>query len=647
MNKLVPQQQIISDMRLNAGLMREILFQSKFITLTDPNNQNEQISVIDIQEANTRDRDIERKIYVRFSVKMPRNIDQKQNFQFKCSFSNFTVSWNAVLLLDSSNNEYYFVCPKEIEKFNQRSSNRIKDIPFVNTSYPVQVRTHGLYTQAILEIEDISKNGVGGKLTFYGEFPISTETQIRATIDHGAHTYNINGLIRNWSILTTETTYKNQPTYRIGILNLKNETTKETVENNIQSSESFVERRKQKRYNVDGDLTVYSALSEDHPLLMELKDISVSGFKAKLKNTRDSGYLPAGISVRIDDQKLYAELLEDDGESMRFQIIRGSEEARLKWLKRLESLTNKNISHDISNSEDLISLFCESGAMSSTYLKLQRGFAKEMMNDFSNTKDAEPWVHKWIEWTETGEIRGHLSFVRYGDNCWSLENIAGSSKNENKMSKDLLSDFVHNFKSFLESASTYPKILLGIKTGHPFWDSFIEKIKFSDGFLDLSFNYFRFNSQTNDIFPFKIKQIKSQNYFELYNIHENLKTELSNFVNYFDFNRFSFSSPRMKDFSDVLGKIYNKVYFKVTTTSGEYLFLVNETNINLSQNSNDKIIWIFPLNDSEELNYEEIFYIRKKLTNQKVVGALQVSSNKSRQDMRWIMFEPKYLSELK
>jgi hypothetical protein len=252
-------QAILTDVRICAGLMREMLFQNKIITLTNSQQQEEQITIVDVIESNTRDRDIERQVVIKFLIQVPRRMDDEL-FEFKCNFLNFFIKWKSKISCND-NGQYYFLIPKEVIKLNQREYLRTSKTPFASKSYPIQVRTHGLYTQAILEVEDISKQGVGGKLTFYGEFPVSTETQVIGQVDHGNHSYSINAFVKNWSLLTSETSLKNQPTYRVGLHNSIKESAAEVSSNreiwkSENTSETFIERRKQQRYKVNGEITV-------------------------------------------------------------------------------------------------------------------------------------------------------------------------------------------------------------------------------------------------------------------------------------------------------------------------------------------------------------------------------------------------------
>ena len=212
---------------------------------------------------------------------------------------------------------------------------------------------------------------------------------------------------------------------------------------------------------------------------------SVSGF---LVSIEDKELQEIAISSRFIERKnssLKAKLINFEGNLFRFQWSDGNQEDRLSWLKEVSANCSENISSTGTNEDEILSLFCQSGALSESYIKSQKGMSKDFLSALELSSEEEPWLYRLTDTNSDSDRKAFASAFQSGDNCWSIIDIVSDRYNEDaKMSKSFFPRFISSFKDFASSLSPCPLVLISWVEDHGYYRSFEKHI------LDKDFKHY-------------------------------------------------------------------------------------------------------------------------------------------------------------
>ncbi|MFL5814612.1 MAG: hypothetical protein ACJ763_13640, partial [Bdellovibrionia bacterium] len=408
---------LIKDARTIAGLFREALFHSRSVQIISADYGDITALITDLQEDSSRDISTERQLFLTSSITI-NNLSDSFSAKIRCAFPQFVLFWNGTIT-KSETGELVVTLPAEVHLENSRTQARVELIKSTSPSGPILVNTDTFCTEGIFQIEDISEGGFGGSLRVFPEMPIRIGTQLQGRIKTPTGIIEVNGQVVQVSLHSAANTSQADAIYRVGV---KNQTFNQST---VHSPPTQSERRKFKRVPVQLDINLLSPYHPEHVVSGLILDASLAGFLARLKDISDAILLPVGCIVQIPQTSILAQVISLEDENVRFQIVQSNSKDRVEWFKRLTPYLNKNTSHSTATGMDIIELFCESGALASTYLKNQRRFAEDFLEAFTARDSQGSWIYRWIERDEEGKIRGHNSIVRLSDHTWSWGSVAG------------------------------------------------------------------------------------------------------------------------------------------------------------------------------------------------------------------------------
>lgn len=589
----------ITDTRLIAGLFREAMFQSRTVQI-EHGDVNTDALITELEEPSTRDRQATRYLHLtlRNNVTLPSQPPLKLNL--KCAFLNFAAVWSGELSL-CPDGQYKTQIPDSIEVRNARNSTRHHPVNW-DKSVPVLVQTANYHAEGRLLIENFSQEGFGATLTVTSAMPIISGTTIRGSHIGPTGTVRLNSKVVQVNLLEQSVKVANDSRYRIGL------STELAVNESIDSANgaTIADRRRHQRVPASERIQVISPLNSSHVIELQVKDASTSGFACHLTNPADASLLPAGIGVAFNNSSLLAEIVSITERELRFQFIQGNEIDRLSWLKLLTRYQNPATYQSIGIGTDLIDLFCESGATSSAFIKNQRRLIQEFSDGISSNLAEQPWIHRWIERSPEGEIKGHISAVKFADSLWHIGDVAGSNELNRKISRTLIPRFCASFREHCISSRPCPKLLFGWNSSHRYWQEF-ESFIANDGkqfvLSHLATAYQRLHiskiGNATAEWSWNYNTITAENFSTINEVHTSVTSDISQLLRAFDFDISTFSSPALSEALLKSNFILNRQYILFENSNDRVLVIFQTFPIGASPNRTFDVPWIIPIAEKQ------------------------------------------------
>jgi hypothetical protein len=632
-----------------AGFFREALFFSRRIKF-DFENISGELALHEIEEPHARVKSGERYL-VLGPVMVGSNILKEAlrarpaNIKFQCSFPHFVASWEGIGEFSQSD-LFKTLIPNQIQISNQRSKFRLTPAASRGMRASVLVQSGGIHTEGLLEIENISSNGFGGILQLRRGIQVDSSAKVigKLLIDQGS--LSIHGRITHATLIDERS--NSQVSYRIG-LNVS-----EALDE--PKTEPAMDRRQAARVRTDIQLQLRSPFNPNHEIQIRVDDASVCGFGAALQNHDDLHLLPVGCGVQIENSTLVAEVVAFEKNYYHFQFIEGTSEDRVFWLKRLARFQNPGTVTSSAVGKELIDLFCESGALASGFLRAQSNSADDMAEELSAESIHEPWIHRWIEKTDEGKNRGHISAVRIADNTWMLADLAGSSIENQKLSKEFVPEFFTSFMEFSLSTNPCPRILLSWNSGHKYWVDFethLRGTRFVQGMV--STRYFRFQKNDPlDDHAGEVFQIKAGDHDFIENILSRSSLGSSkSILQALDFAIDRFGSPDLRRVIRKYEKAFDREYLRIVVGKSEWLAVLSSFPLGSSFNRTPDVAWLFRLTtESNEVDLRTALTSLRRHSIRRgvsipgcleVIGESESSKSAGLKTMTWSLVHPEAL----
>lgn len=646
---------LITDERVISGLLREALFHSRRVEIiTD--TQTIALVVDDLIEPSSREKNVERLVRLTLidKPKDPKILKNLVEIEFRCGFPKFHAFWTAHLEAIEGG-FYQFKVPKIFRIENARSGVRVKLNRQDILRSTVLVTTQELSTEGYLVVEEFSSNGLAGQLRVIAEMPIAIGTTITGRIASKTGYIDVRGTIAKAECITQASSYDGDSTYSIGIDNKPTQLLIPRVEER--------ERRKSPRVQVKLNLDIVSPFRPDHVIHVKVTNASCSGFICELANPADSVLLPLGCMGTFCGSLLLVRVVGITESEYRMELAGGTDSERLSWLKLLSPFLNPQTSFSTPTGMDIIELFCESGASAAGYLKNQRRFVQEFVEGYTSIGESSPWIHRWIERDNGGEIRGHVSVVRISDQTWYLGDIAGMANKTRKISPNFLANFMGYFRDFAISSTPCPTVLLSWVEGHPFWKKWEESLNTTDkatviGFTRASYHRLPsaktaassngFSRQPNWILPSDFEVISK--------IRESLtEMGLLFLADFFDLSIKSFESPILNRLLNQNGQTFKRSYCKISYGGLSFLIIFQKFPTGSSPLKTADVPWLIPLDNAsigpqvftEVLNLVREVGIEKGYSFPGVIFSRTDESNEQGiKHMLWTLVHPNGLREI-
>lgn len=577
---------IVTDLKIIKGILKEALFLDLEASLVVADSQ---IHGRIVELSDSADEAV--LLYLDFDEHIP---EFANSHELKIYFKNFRVQSELAI-------SYYrppFLMLKQPVSMilsNEREDSRHAVDSNENKWARISLLNGDDSTSGHFRLNNISRNGFGGELVYPAALKIGPGTKIECDYWYGSQWLPLIGELKSIRQLTQQDSRTN--TCIIGV---------ERFGSNVQQVEKIARAM---RGACDLQLEVSFLAQPNKNIRTNIINVSVSGFLAEIHDQDVQALAIVSRSASYCGTSLKASLVSFEENLFRFQWISGDEADRLSWLKDISKYIGTEVDTNNLRSSEVLSLFCQSGALSDTFIREQKFLAQDFSSSLKTGNSDEPWLFRWTNRSEDKSIKAYVSAMKSGDNAWSVIDLV-SDRYANKMSADFWPQFMTAFKDFSLSLSPCPKHFLAWIEGHKFHLALEEYLRtvgkvFCLGLCDMFYTRIE-NSSVNKISnTFILSQIKSNDFVTINDVRSKLSVNgLSEFSDLMDFSVNAFASPGCaKMFAD-RSEPFKREYWRVSHASRPELeFLCIYTLVPEGQNPGRFVdsIYLFDLNP-ERLN---------------------------------------------
>ncbi|HAZ11501.1 MAG: hypothetical protein A2X86_10985 [Bdellovibrionales bacterium GWA2_49_15] len=517
------------------------------------------------------------------------NTTVKGNIFFKnfvATFSTYAAFWRMPFLM--------LAAPKELTLSNERNGLRFYLEGETLVWSRVLLSDGQSHVGATFKPLNLSSKGIGGELNFPAEFNLKPNCLITGHYWYNNQWIKIRGQIRSVRQLTPlhdETIFC--------LVGIENEPPKSQLSSNLNLQ---IEKRKENRTESLLEIDFHGLVQIDKQIKLKLINVSVSGFLLEESDPMIQEILISSKVILRENSSLEAGLVSYNKNQFRFQWIGGNENDRLKWLKEISKFIGADIDPQAIRREDILTLFCQSGALSDQYVKEQRPLAKEILNSLRMSNLSEPWIFRWTNRDEEGKAKAYVSAMKTGDNSWSLIDLV-SDRYANKMATDFLPKFFVAMMEFSLTLNPCPKHFTAWVNGHKFLKPFDDYLHHQGKNQILAECFMMYSRlKTHEILStdmtWKKTQIFAQEFQVIGELRDQLYKEgLLEFADLMDFNANNFSSPKLQQIFGEHELPFRREYWRFTNHDGQE-FLGILTLVPEGQNPGRFIdsIFVFDLN---------------------------------------------------
>lgn len=575
MNNVVTHKNIIK------GVLKEALFldleaqvdlggtiiHGRIVELSD-NETEAMMLYLDLDEGLPTDLPMEAQISVFFKNFMAR-------FQVQISF------WRMPFLM------LHF--PDEITLSNERTETRHHLGEDAATWTRVALDNGTTHVVAQFRPTNLSQNGIGGELTFPEGFELRPDTSIS-----GDHWYNgqwikIGGVVRSMRQLTT--LHDGNTFCIVGVENTKL----------YSKSKGLTHIPRPTRNDSKIEIEFSFMANAEKSFRLSITNVSVGGFLAQISDSTVQSLALISKLATMVHSTMQAQLVSYSGNDFRFQWVAGMEADRLKWLKEISTFMGPDIDSQSLKKDDILGLFCQSGALSDQYLKEQRALSKELLKALEKGSLNEPWIYRWTNRGEEGKAKGYVSALKSGDNSWSIIDIV-SDRYGDKMSKTFIPNFFVSLMDFSLALTPCPTHFIGWVKSHPFFAKFEQYMDtvpdYVLGKAEMLYTRLKKDFTPSSTSKFQKTKIEATDFSSIKKIRTHLESNgLLEFADSMDFNTHSFSSTNLAQLLKKHSHPFKREYWKFALNQEEFFCVF--TLIPEGQNPGRWVdsIFVFDLND--------------------------------------------------
>jgi hypothetical protein len=578
----------LSDPRVISGLFKEAQFSQRLIEI-EVDGLTSFAEIHQINEDSSRSKGGNRTIELRINLPERFEPTLKSLIRFPRFIASFELNLKKI---ENQTQQYNSILPNIVDLSDRRSKQEPRYALNMNDAVPVVVETSGRHTEGSLLITDVSIGGYGGILKIHESFSISDGSNILGEAKLENASLKIDAKIVRICLMEREGSLVE---YGVGL----RKDSKENQKNQTPSSE----RRSEFRVALNRELALSHPLVPNRSVSGTIIESSIAGFSWKPIDADLFKIASPGMILKSLEPKLQVELVGYSGKNLRFNIVSGEESERIKWLKLLSPKFIENLGTSVSQASELIELFCTSGSLAAGYVKAQKGLGKKIASQISNEDPQDGLIHRWVQYSEDGTLKGHVSACRFSDNIWYMGDLAGSLYEGHQVSPDLAPKFLYSLARSLRTCEPTPLIMKFFIEGHPYWEQFTAAMssqKFNSAVRSWSrLHYERMVSAHKSATAdgnIIVSEIKSSSNLEITGILELLKSSERTLAEYLDFNTFTFGSPRLK-LSLSEGSSFKRHYLKLEGDV-EGLLIINKLKIGSSISRSTDVAWLFPTNSN-------------------------------------------------
>lgn len=433
------------------GLLKEALFLDLEVQL-EISNKTSTARIVELNESGQEG------ILLYLNESIP--VEDSDKVTVSIFFKNFMVKYTSPSLFLRS--PFLMVeFPKQINLSNERAESRVILHEDKRSWMRVFLSNNESKIVAMFRPANISANGLGGELNFQTTYELRPGTKIEG--DYWCHDQwlKISGHIRAVRQLTT---LHDQTSY--AVIGIENETS-------LVHQDQVKKESKSRAIRGQGSLELeFNLLLQTSKVFrIKLINFSISGFLAYIEDASLQNLILASKVIGRMQSSLRANLVSYNDHEFRFQWVEGAEKDRLQWLKEISPFLGPNIDAQTLSQDQILSLFCQSGALSEKYVREQKLLAKDTLARFEQGGISEPWIFNWTNRNEQGGAKAYFSALKSGDNSWSLTDLVSDRYNE-KMDSLFVPSFFVAMKDFSLKNSPVPKSFIAWSQGHKFYQEF-------------------------------------------------------------------------------------------------------------------------------------------------------------------------------
>ncbi len=509
--------------------------------------------------------------------------------EIKLDFENFIVDLGKCKI-DGTPPFLVIGYPNTATILNERESNRVKisDSTYSPFNRVVIHNESGIHLGKF-KIQDISFDGFGGKLISRLKTKDLMESKVVGSIFFKDHWIPMKSEIK--SIKKIEENPSGDNTYDIGLQNDKLTTIKDR------------RQLRSERFDVSFTLDVEFSIYPEKTFKLPIINASVSGFLAETNKIDLIKILKTSKLLNKKNSSLKAKLVSHDENQFRFKWTDGNPKDRLSWLKEVSYYSKKEVDTVGLGENEILSLFCQSGALSDSYIKSQKLLSDDFQKTFKETSGNEPWIYRAVDTKNQSQKKAYASSIQCGDNCWSIVDIVSDRYNENgKMSRDFFPRFICSFADYLKSLEPCPKVLISWAKGHPYYKKFESQLESQNIISKVTMQYTRNSEQSIQSHDPQVlvQMIKATDFNEIKEIQSRLyKHNLKDLADSFDFNFDNFKSPRLKSFFKEYRTPFKRQYFKFSIENFSFLAVFSLIPEGYNPGRYIDSIFVFDLNDHD------------------------------------------------
>lgn len=602
----------IKDQRIISGLFREALFHNSEINIqiSDENDPHQIAFYVEsIEEKSARDQGY-RLIWltpIEAETAIPTLATSSKPLDMVAYLPRFVAHWSGAVV-HQQDNRIAIALPELIFSEDQRKRSPRTDLPKAQQveEHEVLVRTDSLFTQAFLTVTNLSQTGAGGLLRIPCAFPLRVGSSISGLVSLTKEKIHIQGSLAFVQLLPQSFTNNQSMNFRVGI------------EFKTAPSKTEGEKREFKRNESEVLLEFTSPLNQEHLIQVNCQELSVTGFSGHLSNSEDSRLLPVGCVVTLKYPAIQAELVAFSGDTHRFRILPSETHQHTHWLKIVtpKNISSSKLSTNVASGLELIDLFCESGALASSYVKEQKHIFDVFSKQLGSTTSSDTWVHRWMEKNSDGKIKGHISSIRYADSIWYMGDLAGRIQDDLKISHNFITSYFDHFREFALSESPCPSIFWLWFEGHPYWskfNTFLQSKKEPDLRAYFPVGYYRYTEdslRSLDNHKITWESIRANQSSVIQAITNSITDENhKRFLRLLDFSIETFGSPQLRAELARSGTRLDRKYWKLNLTPNKtFLVIYQRFPLGVSPTRTPEVPWLIPLGTTQlsELSKPEL-----------------------------------------
>ncbi|MBI3557194.1 MAG: hypothetical protein HY074_13100 [Deltaproteobacteria bacterium] len=484
--------------------------------------------------------------------------------------------------------------PDVISVKNSRKSERINLPNSLRTQTAVLIQSQGLHYEASFQLEDLSQNGLGGCLSSAHELPLAPDSTIVGSISTSKGSFALSDTIARAERIYAPKAGRIE--YRIGI-------DRSTTQHSVR--EPSENRRTQDRFAASEQLELCPVVKPALQFTIALTEASISGFSGKVNDPTADLSFPIGMNFSLTGSSLACSLSSFSESILRFRWVAGSEKDRVSWLKRISRYIEPGATVSINKSASILELFCQSGAVSSEYLRTHSPLAHSILEGLATDSREQFWVHRWVSTGTAGRPVGHISAIKISDNTWLIGDIVGSQKPGERMPKTFVPQFMKSFRDFSLTLEPCPRHLIMWVEKHPYWKRLEEYLDGSGRntiVADARMGYTRLTDMhgAQERLPVNAKKIGASDHHLVMEISSLLrKSNLLSLASTLDFDIDRFGSPNLRRAFSESGQPFTRSFFYLEVGKLKYLAVLSGFPLGLSLNRVTDSCWLFPLGDFE------------------------------------------------